>query len=114
MLPLVRRRFAGGAAAAAFLTLAVWNWAESLLSVHNAIAFALLDIAGIDGAQAVATTVIGRAVPVLVTFSSADAFRAYLPVVAAAAALIALGVFVPLARGLVAFLLTIIAASVVA
>lgn len=113
-LPLVSRRFAGGAAAAATLTATLWYWQASLLVVHNAIAFTLLDVAGVQGVQTIETTVFSRAVPVLVTAAAGGPWVVYGAPLLTALLLGLLALYAPLARGLAAFLITILAASTLA
>ena len=113
-LPRVSRRFAGGAAAAAVLSAALWYWTAPLLFIHNAIAFTLLDLAGVQGVEAIEIAVFSRAVPVLVTVPATSPWLVYGAPVATALPLILVAVYAPLARGLAAFLITILAASTVA
>ena len=112
VLPLVSRRFAGGAAAAAVMTVAIWHWIDVLLFIHNAIAFTLVDVAAVPNVQAMQTTVFGRPVPVLVTFVVAtNPWLTYGTAAIVALLVLALAWYVPLARGVAVFLVTIIVAS---
>jgi hypothetical protein len=115
MLPRVRRRFAGAAVASAALTFAVWHFLESLLLVHNAIAFTLLAWAGIADVAVMDTAVFGRPMPVIVPTGAAPAsWISYLAAGLLASALGVLAVRVPLARGCAAFGLIVLGAAAAA
>ena len=114
MLPRVSRRFAAAVAAALVLTIVVWESVPSLLVVHNAIAFTLIEVAQVGPVRVVDTTVFGRAIPVIVPVSAPES--SWVPYVAAAVLALAamlLAWRVPLARGVAVFLLTILGVSAV-
>ena len=115
MLPRVSRRFAGGVAASVILTFAIWRYLESLVMVHNAIAFTLVELARVRDVRAIDTVVLGRTIPVLVTAPGPIApWVAYGAVAVIAAALIVLAFRVPLARGIATFVLAILGLSALA
>jgi hypothetical protein len=112
MLPRVSRRFAAAVAAALVLTLVVWESLPSLLVVHNAIAFTLLEVAQVGPVGVVDTTVFGRAIPVIVPVSAPESSSVpYAAAALLAVAAIILAWRVPLARGVAVFLLTILGVS---
>ena len=109
------RRFAVAAAAAALLTFAVWHWLESLVVLHNAITFTLLELARVGNVQIVEAAVFGRAMPVIIASGGPTSPSVpYLAAAAVAAALVLIAIRVPLARGVAVFLVTILATSAVA
>jgi len=115
MLPLVRRRFAGAVLAAAAMTVAVWYWLDWLLLAHNTVAVALADLAGVRSVQVVDTFAFGRTIPAVVTYAvTTSSWIPYVAALAAAAVLALLALYAPLSRGIVAFMLTAIAASAAA
>ena len=115
MLPRVPRRFAGGLAASAVLTYVTWHYLESLVMVHNAITFTLLELAAVRDVQVIDTAVLSRTIPVLVTAPAPGSpWLAYGAVAIAAAALIVLALRAPLARGLATFVLTVLSLSALA
>lgn len=115
MLPRVSRRFAGAGAAAALLTFGVWQSLPSLLVVHNAIAFTLLQVAQVGPVHVIETDVLGRAIPVIVPLSPpASGWVPYAAAALIGIAAILLAWRVALARGVAVFLLTILGASSVA
>ena len=115
MLPWVTRRCAAAAAASLVLTLVVWRLLPSLLVWHNAMTFTLLDLAGISAVTVIETTVFGRPMPVIVPAdASASAAATYLSAGLVAAALLVPAVAIPLSRGIIVFLLTLLASSTAA
>jgi hypothetical protein len=115
MLPRVSRRFAGAVAAAILLTAGVWQSLPSLLVVHNGLTFTLLQLARAGPVHVIDTAVLGRAIPVIVPHSApASGWVPYGAAGVLGAALILLAWRLPLARGVAAFLLTILGASAAA
>ncbi len=115
MLPRVTRRGAGAVAAAAVLTALVWRMLPTLLLWHNAVTFTLLDVAGVFDVRVVGTDVFGRSLPVIVPGSAPpSALVPYVWALLSAVLLILPAVCIPFLRGVLGFLLTLLAASTIA
>jgi hypothetical protein len=115
MLPQVKRRGVGALAATVVLTVIVWQVLPLLLVWHNAIAFTLLDAAGVSDVTVVETAVFGRSVPAIVPVSGpASTLVSYAWAAVAAAVLLVPAALIPLMRGVLAFVLVLLAISTAA
>ena len=115
MLPRVSIRVAAALAAAAALTFAIWRYLDSVLTVHNAVTFTLLELARIRDVQVIDSAIAGRTIPVLVTVPPSIApWLPYVVVGIISAVLVVVALRAPLARGLATFLLSILGLSALA